>query len=143
MTRWIIKPGQELLPFPKMKKSKRRLKHGTPEEILQHKCEVFLENERLEYLHIPNSFWAVLFKNQAYGAIKECSDYLKGWPDLLIFNEGSYLAVELKSLHGKMSKKQTDKKRELQGHVIQEDEAGTAFERFKQLVLDWRNKYGL
>lgn len=130
--KFIPKPGQSLL-FPKMKKAKRKIRSTNPEALLQNQCESYLELNGIEYLHIPNSMWASLFQNKSFGALNECSDYLKGWPDLLIFDgKGRYLAIELKTETGKASHAQNDKKRSLAGHICRD------FNSFMGIVNEWR-----
>jgi hypothetical protein len=130
-----IKKTGETLCFPKMVRAKRRIRSSNPEAILQRQCESYLEILGLDFLHIPNSFWSSLFLNKSFGALNECSDYLKGWPDLLIFDgKGHYLAVELKTEIGRLSKKQADKKRSLGGFLIRN------FEDFKMEVDKWMKR---
>lgn len=132
MRGYQIKPGQESLAFPKMARKKRRIKSDNPESILQVQCEKYLELLRLEYLHFPNSMWCTIMQSRNFGVINECSDHLRNWPDLLIFDgKGRYLAIELKSKIGRESHGQKDKKRSLGGLVLR------TFEDFKAEVDKW------
>jgi hypothetical protein len=122
------------LMFEKFHKAKRTIRSAKPEAILQSQCEQYLELLGLEYLHIPNSLWAIVMRSGCQGAINECSDYLKGFPDLIIMAKSRYLAIELKTEIGKVSHAQEQKRKNLDGKIAR------SFEEFRELV-DQFNAY--
>lgn len=120
--------------FPKLKKAKRRMRATKPEDVLQHQCEHYLElltaqGLVLDFLHIPESMWRGVMTGTSIAAKSECADYLKSWPDLLIFLPGNkYVAIELKTEIGKVSRGQRDKLKILNGSICR------GFEEFKSAI---------
>jgi len=128
MTNW------NLFKFPKIKKQKRRMKATKPEDVLQRQCETYLEilickGLVMDYLHIPESMWRGVMTGNSIAAKSECADYMKSWPDLLIFiKDNRYIAVELKTETGKVTHGQRDKLKVLNGKICR------SFEEFKSII---------
>ena len=74
------------------------------EATLQRQCEELLDWMKIKYIRIPDSLW----RNKAPIYTKKLmSKYLKGLPDLtILFNNGTYLCVELKTKVGTLTQGQ-------------------------------------
>ncbi len=94
------------------------------EDQLQEKCENWLEIQRIEFVHIPDTMYKFLYSplinhlisrdRKVYGWLmgvrKLVSKYLLGLPDLILFDKGGkYLAVELKTKTGKVRQGQKNR----------------------------------
>ncbi len=131
-----LKQGFEFAKFPKFIAKKRRIKSTNPEAILQQQCEKYLDLLHIPYLHIPNSLWVCVNNSNYRGMANECSDYLKGWQDLILFDKesGKFLAIELKTEIGTQSKKQKEMQLKLNGLLIRN------FDNFKNEVDKWQQE---
>lgn len=105
------------------------------ESELQEMCEQYLDAHSLLYFRLPDALMKMLF---GYGRVKMplwvrgvAKRFLAGWPDLIVFKDGRYVAIELKSEIGKLSHEQGRKLRLLGGHVVR------SFEEFRAIVDEW------
>ena len=98
------------------------------EAELQRQCEELLDWMKVTYIRIPDSLW----RNQAPIYIKKLmSRYLKGLPDLtILFNNGTYLCVELKTKQGRMTQGQKNFAKYIPVTVIR------SFEDFEKLIKE-------
>jgi len=113
------------LPFSKARATRRTIVDepiakpiDKDEDRLQAQCEEYLEIQKIPYLHIPN---------QAFqGKRTVASKYLKGWPDLMIFDKGLksnaginlVLFIELKTAKGKTTQGQTNRMKNLNCQIV-------------------------
>ena len=102
------------------------------EAALQRQCEELLDWMKVTYIRIPDSLW----RNQAPIYIKKLmSRYLKGLPDLtILFNNGTYLCVELKTKQGRMTQGQKNFAKYIPVTVIR------SFEDFEKLIKEKLNE---
>jgi len=105
------------------------------ERDLQSMCEQYLELNRIMYFHLPDHlmqyFFGPAIHNIPIEIRREVKEYLVDWMDLIMFDKGRYLAVELKTATGKLTRGQKIRLDALGGHVIR------SFDDFKKLVDDW------
>ena len=93
------------------------------ESQLQKECEEWLESEKIVYLRIPEEVTRLCSpQSKVTQHVKNSiSKYLKGWPDLMIFDPDEFfnrcLLVELKSKKGRMSQSQKNLARKV--HVLE------------------------
>lgn len=114
---------------PKTKKARVSKEGFDKEADLQKICERYLNLEGLFYIRLPDSLWrSFMASNAPIYCKKEASDCLSGLPDLIVLHKGKFIAFELKSKNGKMSKKQRDVQAVIGTHEIR------TFEEFKELV---------
>jgi hypothetical protein len=137
-------------------KFKRQVKTGRltveyfqePEDVLQRKCEKYLENKRLTFIHVPDLLFKFLFGKSLANYIKsqyilystlqnvrrQISKYFLGFPDLVIFSGTKYLAVELKKKKGgKVSQGQRNYHELIPVTVIKD------FPTFRRTVDEWES----
>ena len=102
------------------------------ERDLQKMCEQYLEMNRIMFFHLPDHLMQYFFgpytANVPLWIKREVKEYLVDWMDLLIFHEGRFLAVEIKTATGKLSRGQKVRLDVLKGYVIRD------FNDFKTLV---------
>lgn len=105
------------------------------EKILQAQCEKYLELRGLVYIRIPDLFWSMAKKLFPPLKFIQCSKYLAGIPDLVVFRksgtENKVLLIELKTITGKLSKSQIKFHSKLNVLVIRD------FESFRRLIDDF------
>jgi len=122
------------LPFSKYKFTHRSIKDISKtadlgsEDELQQKCEEWLKEEKIPYIHIGKAI---------YKDVKIRKKY-RGIPDLIIFKKDKKydkcLLVELKSLRGKTSQGQKNWAGGLNIYLLR------SFQDFKELVLSFYNE---
>lgn len=104
-----------------------------PESILQEQCEQYLELRGLTFIRLPDALYRAVFGNSVIPPhIKRLiSACIKGVPDLtILFPDGTYLAIELKSRSGKQTPGQKQFSRNIRDHYhICRD-----FESFQKLI---------
>jgi len=90
--------GRNVIDVPEYKKMTELEKH------LQFQCEEYLRVKKIPYVRIPDQIYNIVVKSK-YSNL--ATEYLKGIPDLIIFNaipDSEYnqvLCVELKTSKGK------------------------------------------
>jgi len=118
----------------KPRKARKRSDPRDREAGLQALCEQYLNVRNVLYFRLPDNLMKWFFGRPGAAplhALTECKRYLYGWPDLLVFDQGRYLAIELKSPTGRLKHEQKRKLRILGGHVIR------SFDDFKAVVDSW------
>lgn len=91
-----------------MKTTKPRVK----ESSIQSQVESYLKAKGIEYIRFPDSLYRYIFANQSIPihVKKQCSDYMKGIPDLIILTKSKAyndcLLLEIKAKDGKLSQGQ-------------------------------------
>jgi hypothetical protein len=107
------------------------------ESDFQSLCEQYLEIKNLLYLHIPAKLLESLFRSPVVPVwIKRAvKQYIAHWPDIIIFRDGRYLAIELKTATGELTHGQKDRLADMGGMVIRD------FEDFKKTVDQWEEKH--
>ena len=116
--------------------SKQFRKLTESEKHLQAQCEMWLEVQKIPFLRIPDAAYHLLVKNPKY--CSEASRYLKGIPDLTIFNPNGNgyndtLCIELKVGKNKASGGQKAFARRVNVIIIRD------FETFTKTVTDFIN----
>jgi len=102
----------------------KKKKGSFRESDLQKACEQVLDTMRLCYIRIPDTMNSIVFGSPSIPVHvkKMISDITKGVPDLtILFEDGTYLAIELKTDTGKMSigqKRFRNRIGELNYHVV-------------------------
>ena len=77
------------------------------EDSLQHQAELYLELKEIPFIRIPTSVLAEVSHGRSSAAKHDVSKYLCGVPDLVcLFDDGTYLCIELKTDIGKVSQGQ-------------------------------------
>ena len=97
-------PRDEGLPFGRKIRVRKEKRDKTPEAAIQTMTEAYLNVRGVAYFRVPDAAYRAIFAGSASTGTKvEAAAYLKGFPDLMIFRNGKYLALELKRDGGKMS----------------------------------------
>ena len=87
--------------FPKKKWSASDSAPVQSEKKLQKQCEDFLRINQIKFIRIPDELWRFIAQRAPIQTKKILSCALKGVPDItILFKNGSYLCVELKSKSG-------------------------------------------
>lgn len=126
------------IPKPGKKRQKRKIKaiSNTPEAQLQAKVEKYLELHQIRYLHIPDRVYRMCaFASKTPIHVKqELSYYLKGVPDLLIFQDDRCLILELKTEKGKVRQPQKAWLKGIKHYVPR------SFIEAMKIINDWRTR---
>lgn len=83
-----------------------RRSNGASESVIQKQCESILDASGIAYVRIPDAVYRYIFgENFVPSWIKKLiKSYIKDLPDLtILFKNGSFVCVELKTESGKMS----------------------------------------
>ena len=108
------------------------------EAALQRKCEAYLDWMHIGYIRIPDALYRIIFgalSNVTPSLRSLISSFIKGLPDLtILFPDGRYLCVELKTKKGKMSQGQKTFAKKVPQVVIVR-----SLEDFKELVDNFKS----
>lgn len=99
------------IPGALLRPTKKRCTNAVrtlPEAQTQDLTEKYLNLLGYPWLHIPEFILAMAFRRQhlsgpELGAARWAADMIRGFPDLVVFHAGRYLAIELKTEVGKMT----------------------------------------
>lgn len=106
----------------------------TEESALQAQCEAYLDLLNLQSIRIPDEMNKAIFAMGSQVPVyiaRKISSYTKGVPDLtVLFQNGRYVCIELKSANGKQSVGQ----KEWSAKVIEHYYVVRDFDRFKKII---------
>ena len=88
------------------RRRKSSLRSNYPESAIQAACESYLDMLGITYIRIPDAVYKAVFgsRNVSPQFKRLISSFLKGLPDFtILFSDGHYLCVELKTETGKQS----------------------------------------
>lgn len=113
---------------------KKTAKPRVKESSIQSQLEHYLDLKGIEYIRFPDSLYRYIFANQSIPihVKKQCSDYMKGVPDLIILVKyGKYnmcLLHEVKAKDGRASQGQKNYAKRLNV------ETGYGFDECKAII---------
>ena len=133
-----ISENGEVISHPKPGKRKRKKPKrptGPPELTIQSGVEEYLNKLGVRYIHIPDCVYRMCAPHSKtpIWVKKEISHYLKGVPDLMIFEDRKCLILEIKRKNGRLRQPQKNWLKGIDHHVPDSiDEA-------VWVINNWRN----
>lgn len=121
------------MQIAKRNTKKPRVKEST----IQEQLESYLDLKGIEYIRFPDSLYRYIFANPQIPihVKKQCSEYMKGVPDLIILTKSKTyndcLLLEAKAKDGKLSQGQKNYAKHL--NVV----TGYGFDECKQAIDDF------
>lgn len=120
---------------PKKIKNQTRIS----EREIQIQVESYLDRLGIMYVRIPDSLWSFVNTKGSMVLKVQCSKFLAGAPDLMIFGvskdgEAKTLLIELKDAKGKLLPSQEKWHKGTKVHVCR------SFDESRALIDEWRDK---
>ena len=119
---------------------KAAISASDPEAVIQGLAEALCDRLGITYFRLPDVLMRAVFASDRVPIHqkKEISDYISGFPDLVLFNpvKMQYLAIEIKTEGGVMSKKQEEWKEKINSLVT------VGWEETEKAILGFHNNKG-
>ena len=115
---------------------KAAISASDPEAVIQGLAESLCNRLGITYFRLPNLLYMAVYASNRVPIQrkKQISDYIKGFPDLVLFNpvKMQYLAIEIKTEVGVVSRQQNEWKEKINSLVT------VGWEETEKAILEFR-----